>query len=97
MRVLKLPAEFVAPWLVRLRSRLGDDRVSGSFWAIIGTYCEGQPEDGLNVLEAWTRIEPEDVRSGLAAHAMGELRGVCSSAKLKPRFEQIVSGNWRTA
>lgn len=86
---LALAPDFVGPWLVRLRTRLGNDLASGSFWLTVEAYCQTQPLDALSILEQWVRAETMDDDAGLTAHVLGELRQVISDGLTKERFSRV--------
>jgi hypothetical protein len=88
VRKLALAADFVAPWLIRLRARLGNDLASGSFWLTVEAYCQTHPLDAVSILEQWARIEPKDDAAGLTAHVLGELRQIISDGGTKDQFSR---------
>lgn len=71
-----IPAVSLAPWLVQVRGRLGNDGADGGFWGGIQTLADHHPQRALEILKLWTESRPTGDLIPVVVTLLGRLRSM---------------------
>jgi hypothetical protein len=69
-------ADYVVPWIIATRTRIGNDMAQGGFWRSIEQWSLQDPVEGLRGLQMICESELDDDRIAVAATILGNLRVV---------------------
>ena len=64
----------LASWLIKVRSRIGDDMGASGFWDGIQRLADRHPQTSLEVLQVWTAQRPSEEVTSMAVSLLGRLR-----------------------
>ena len=84
----KFRPQFVAPWVLSLLRRIGNDLASGSFFSFIDLYCKYQAHNALEVLQVLLTARSEEEIT-IAARILGNLRSFALDEGEAASFRQI--------
>lgn len=76
IRQADIAALSLAPWLVQVRGRLGNDGASGGFWGGIRALADHHPQRALEVLKLWTELRPSGDLPPMAVTLLGRMRSM---------------------
>lgn len=71
---IRFEPEFVIPWLLRVRQRIGNDMAQGDFWRTVETWSLKHSDDALVGLQQLVGSSLDDDTISIAASILGSLR-----------------------
>jgi hypothetical protein len=79
LQSISLPADFLADWIIAIRTRLGNDGASSGFWSGLQSLSRAFPETALEVASILSSNPVDENTITVAANLIGHLRAAQAS------------------
>lgn len=85
-----LDHEFISKWFVEVCEKMGNDLASGDFYTAIGNYAYNFPEEGLKILNIYTKDKMDSITLHISSIIMGNIRArMITDTNNIPNFDEI--------
>jgi hypothetical protein len=91
-----LPSDFLLPWFLELRSKIGNDFAQGGFWRSLESWSSHHPKEAFDGLRLLSQSELDDNKIAIGAAILGQLRVAWEKGSSDPigvEFEKTLQGH----